>query len=91
MKHGQNQIMILLLKIIQKTIGQIVFYQVYKIHLFINIHFIIIEDSRGNINPYAVTGYTMSHKNKCDNRSIWRDTEQNHCQLDTAGMTFFLF
>jgi hypothetical protein len=41
--------------------------------------FISIEDSQGNINPYAVTGYTTNYKDENDNK-------HNHRLLDSTGM-----
>ncbi len=71
--------MILLLKIISRKIDPIVFPQVSKINSSSQIFiFFFIEDSQGNINPYAVTSYTMNDKDENDHESF--------SQLETTGM-----
>jgi hypothetical protein len=51
----------------------------YSFHCF-------VEDSQGNINPYAVTAYTMDYKDEIDHGSFWKENKHNHCQLDNTGM-----
>ncbi len=49
---------------------------------------IFIEDSQGNINPYAVTSYAMNYKDEADHGSFWREDKHNNGQLNTTGLIF---
>ncbi|CAF2527441.1 unnamed protein product [Rotaria sp. Silwood2] len=40
------------------------------------------EDSQGNINPYAVTGFILNGKDQIDHGSLWRENNHAHCLLD---------
>ena len=42
----------------------------------------IIEDSQGNINPYAVTGC----KDSIDYSSLWKEKTHSNDIIDTLGM-----
>jgi hypothetical protein len=61
--------------------------QVYIISLSfqIFIHFIFTEDSQGNINPYAVTGYSIHYKNETDHGPFCKENRYNQCDMDTTG------
>ncbi len=52
------------------------------------IFLIFIEDSQGNINPYAVTSYAMNYKDEADHGSFWRENKHNNGQLNTTGLIF---
>ncbi|CAF0794841.1 unnamed protein product [Rotaria sordida] len=40
------------------------------------------EDSQGNINPYAVTGFTLNDKDQIDHGSLWRENSHTRCLID---------
>ncbi|CAF4381471.1 unnamed protein product, partial [Adineta steineri] len=48
----------------------------------------VSEDSQGNINPYAVTGYAMNCKDETNHESIYSETKHQQSQLNTTGMVF---
>lgn len=43
---------------------------------------IFVEDSQGNINPYAVTGCVLNSSDDLDHGTFWKDNKQTHCLLD---------
>ena len=47
----------------------------------------VVEDSQGNINPYAVTGCTLHGKDDLEHAAAWRAPTYNHCLIDTLGRT----
>jgi hypothetical protein len=50
---------------------------------------IILEDSQGNINPYAVTGCTLNSKDEIDHGLFWKENKHTNCLLDTLGTKLF--
>ncbi|CAF4516635.1 unnamed protein product [Rotaria sp. Silwood1] len=42
------------------------------------------EDSQGNINPYAVTGFTLNGTDQIDLGSLWRENNHTHCLIDAS-------
>ncbi|CAF1590596.1 unnamed protein product, partial [Adineta ricciae] len=44
------------------------------------------EDSQGNINPYAVTGWTSNCKEQIDHSALWRDNKHAHCLIDPTDL-----
>ncbi|CAF1446454.1 unnamed protein product [Adineta steineri] len=44
----------------------------------------VSEDSQGNINPYAVTGYAMNCKDETNHESIYSETKHQQSQLNTT-------
>ncbi|CAF1443327.1 unnamed protein product, partial [Adineta steineri] len=44
------------------------------------------EDSQGNINPYAVTGWTLNCKDPIDHGSLFRENKHAHCLIDPIDL-----
>ena len=56
-----------------------------SVPLLIDLISSFVEDSQGNINPYAVTGCALNCKDHADHGTFWRDNKHTHCLLDTLG------
>ncbi|UJR35713.1 hypothetical protein I4U23_028463 [Adineta vaga] len=44
------------------------------------------EDSQGNINPYAVTGWPSNCKDRTDHNSVWKDNKHAYCLMDPSDL-----
>lgn len=49
-----------------------------------------LEDSHGNINPYAVTVDTSMHQYNPNSGLLWKEGEYDHHQIGTDGRSFIL-
>jgi hypothetical protein len=46
---------------------------------------VFIEDSQGNINPYAMTGYTINYDDKIDHGSFCNENKYKQRNPDISG------
>lgn len=46
---------------------------------------VLVEDSQGNINPYAVTGFSPNSKDQNDHGTLWRENHHANSLGDMIG------